>query len=108
MGVKSSAQAVLKAIELGILDLDEFASGLNIQAVRTLTPSELKVLAAMVETPEADSRQSNKALADRLFYSVKGIEFHKGNIFKRLGVDRHIQACLIYMAAKKAGLINPQ
>lgn len=106
MGVKSSAQAVFKAIESGILNLDELTGGLNLQAVTTLTPSELEVLAAMANEHEETGRNVNERLAKSLFRSVATIEFHKTNIFKKFGVNNHIQAVLIYQAAKKSGLLS--
>ena len=100
MGVGSSTQAVFKALELGILDLDELTRECNLQAVRSLTETESEILEVMTKEHE------NKILAGLLFRSVATIDFHKTNIFKKLGVNSHMQAGLIYLAAKKAGIIS--
>ncbi len=54
-------------------------------AVATLTPQELQVALAAVEG------QSNQEVAQGLFLSVKTVEFHLSNTYRKLGIQRRSQ-----------------
>lgn len=62
-----------------------------------LTARELEVLELMSEG------LSNKEIAEKLFVSVKTVEHHTTNIYRKLGVDGRITAVL---AAERNGWIN--
>ena len=67
------------------------ATGLRVErtpapnATRQLTAQELQVALAVVEG------KTNREVAGQLYLSVKTVEFHLGNVYRKLGVGRRSQ-----------------
>ena len=102
LGSGRTAKAVFKAVELGILDLDEIVGGFKLDPETHFTPRELEVLELMVRV---DGKAGNGGVADALFIQTNTVEFHKTGILRKLGTRSSIQAGLRYLAAKRDGLI---
>lgn len=103
LGVESSAQAVFKAVEIGVIDLEKTTAEFDLNSVRSLTKKEQDILRAL--TKECAARSTNKDIAVSVSCATGTVKNYFGNIHDKLGTNGRIQAGLVFMAAGRRGLI---
>lgn len=103
-GADSGAKVVFKAAGMGIISLDDATKDLDIERIRSLTPTELDILQKMTNNEGEKSR--NAEIASSRGVKKKTIEEQFRRIFIKLHVKNRIQAGLMFMAAKKLSLIQ--
>ncbi len=96
-------QAVLKAIDLGILTLEELIAGYDLDRYFLLSFREEDVLAD-IANPE--NTPGNKGIARRLGISFKTVKNHIANILGKLNLSNRTQAAVFYLVAKEKGLVT--
>ena len=103
LGAGMSAKSVFKAVELGMLDLDQLVGEFRLSLGTKFTRRELEILELMTQV---EGPAINEDIAGLLFVDIKTVEFHKTKIHKKFGTRNSIQAGLRYLVAKRDGLIN--
>ncbi|MBI2049703.1 LuxR family transcriptional regulator [Candidatus Roizmanbacteria bacterium] len=101
-GAVNSTNAVILAIDKGILNLEKLTKDLNIELMSELTEKELDVLRVMVS--KSGRISSNEAIAKALSLSPNTIRSHIVRITSKLELNR-MQAALLYLAAVKANYL---
>ncbi len=104
LGVESSAQAVFKAVEMGVIDLEKTTAGFDLESVRSLTKKEQDILRAL--TRECAARSTSKEIAASVSNALSTVKNYFGRIHETLGTNGRIQAGLVFMAAERKGLVE--
>lgn len=91
-------EAVLKAVEQGIVIPEEAVEKMNLNPlqVETLTQRDIKILQAMAKTG-----LSSDAIGEHLGISLETVKHHLKSIFKKLDVNNQIQATMVFLAYKR-------
>lgn len=109
-GVHSSLQAVLMGIDSGIVNLDEATKDYDLKFINLLTPEERDILEKTIENHGAGN--SNAKIAEALSFAKVTIKNKRtwinSKLGVKLGVNGNLQAALMYLAAKRRGLLQEE
>jgi len=103
LDAQDHTQAVLKAINRGILNLDDLKSDFNLSLYDYITDREKEILADLANH---QNTPGNIAIANRLNISTKTVNVHMLNISEKTGLSSRTQKALFYLAYVKAGKVT--
>lgn len=104
MEVESALEAVFKAVEMGVINLEKITAEFDLDRVRLLTKKEQDILRALTE--ECTTRSTSKDIAVSVSYAPSTVKNSFEEIHEKLGTNGRIQAGLMFMAAERKGLIE--
>lgn len=100
LGAQDNTQAVLRAISLGILNLDRLTSNYDLSRYSLLSSREKEILSDLANL---ENIPGNKVIGWRLGISEQKVKNNVSHILKKLRLENRTQAAVFYLAANSPG-----
>lgn len=100
---QSRLEAVLKGLEMKIINAQEALGSIDLEIMRKLTPAEKDILRSMTQV--SGEMGKNKEIAQERETSRRTTESQLYKLRKKTKANSRIQLALMYLAAKKQGIV---